>query len=141
MTTEDSRGTSVLSITHLRARLNDLEHRVLAYAHWLGAEASVRHGDTSQGVRRRPAKAELGPQIPGLGMLGNQVGKYEVATVSVGERENVVTIARGHALHFKVFKLVSRQIQFLAVREAVPIVRDIAHSAPQEAATQVVLHD
>jgi ATP-dependent Lhr-like helicase len=55
MAANDWRGTSVLYLAPLRALLNNLEHRVRGYARWLGREASVRHGDTSQGVRRRQA--------------------------------------------------------------------------------------
>lgn len=55
MANEDWRGTSVLYLAPLRALLNNLEPRVRGYAHWLGRDASVRHGDTSQGVRRRQA--------------------------------------------------------------------------------------
>ncbi|MFZ1410832.1 MAG: DEAD/DEAH box helicase [Micropruina sp.] len=46
-------GTSLLYVCPLRALLNNLEARVDRYAAWLGREAAVRHGDTSQGVRRR----------------------------------------------------------------------------------------
>lgn len=55
MANEDWRGTSVLYLAPLRALLNNLEPRVRGYARWLGRDASVRHGDTSQGVRRRQA--------------------------------------------------------------------------------------
>lgn len=48
-------GTSVLYVCPLRALLNNLERRVDGYASWLGRAAAVRHGDTSQGTRRRIA--------------------------------------------------------------------------------------
>lgn len=53
MADQDWRGTSVLYLCPLRALLNNLEARVAGYARWLGREASVRHGDTGQGARRR----------------------------------------------------------------------------------------
>lgn len=53
MSFEEWRGTSVLYICPLRALLNNLEHRIGGYASWLGRTASVRHGDTAAGVRRR----------------------------------------------------------------------------------------
>lgn len=53
MSVEEWRGTSVLYICPLRALLNNLEPRIGTYASWLGRTASVRHGDTTAGVRRR----------------------------------------------------------------------------------------
>ncbi|MBB1502064.1 DEAD/DEAH box helicase [Propioniciclava sp. MC1683] len=53
MAHESWAGTSVLYVCPLRALLNNLEPRVDAYAAWLGRRAVVRHGDTSQGTRRR----------------------------------------------------------------------------------------
>lgn len=53
MANESWSGTSLLYICPLRALLNNLEARVDRYASWLGRAAAVRHGDTSQGVRRR----------------------------------------------------------------------------------------
>lgn len=55
MAEESWSGTSVLYVCPLRALLNNLERRVDSYAAWLGRAAAVRHGDTSQGVRRRIA--------------------------------------------------------------------------------------
>lgn len=46
-------GTSVLYVCPLRALLNNLEPRVASYAGWLGRTASVRHGDTTAGARKR----------------------------------------------------------------------------------------
>lgn len=46
-------GTSVLYVCPLRALLNNLEPRVANYASWLGRAASVRHGDTTAGARKR----------------------------------------------------------------------------------------
>lgn len=46
-------GLSVLYICPLKALLNNVEPRVGAYASWLGRTASVRHGDTPAGVRKR----------------------------------------------------------------------------------------
>ncbi len=53
MASESWSGTSLLYVCPLRALLNNLETRVDRYASWLGRSAAVRHGDTSQGVRRR----------------------------------------------------------------------------------------
>lgn len=53
MAGESWTGTSVLYVCPLRALLNNLERRVDSYAAWLGRSAAVRHGDTSQGARRR----------------------------------------------------------------------------------------
>ncbi|BEH01464.1 DEAD/DEAH box helicase [Brooklawnia propionicigenes] len=53
MAGESWSGTSLLYVCPLRALLNNLEARVNRYASWLGRSAAVRHGDTSQGVRRR----------------------------------------------------------------------------------------
>ena len=53
MTNESWSGTSLLYVCPLRALLNNLQARVDRYASWLGRAAAVRHGDTSQGVRRR----------------------------------------------------------------------------------------
>lgn len=53
MANESWTGTSLLYICPLRALLNNLERRIDTYAAWLGRAARVRHGDTSQGVRRR----------------------------------------------------------------------------------------
>ncbi|MDN4612316.1 DEAD/DEAH box helicase [Arthrobacter burdickii] len=53
MSSEEWRGTSVLYVCPLRALLNNLEPRIAGYASWLGRTASVRHGDTGAGVRRR----------------------------------------------------------------------------------------
>ena len=53
MASQSWSGTSVLYVCPLRALLNNLETRVARYASWLGRSAAVRHGDTSQGARRR----------------------------------------------------------------------------------------
>lgn len=53
MADETWTGTSVLYVCPLRALLNNLEPRVSSYAGWLGRSASVRHGDTTTGVRKR----------------------------------------------------------------------------------------
>lgn len=53
MSQESWAATSVLYVCPLRALLNNLEARVERYAAWLGRSAAVRHGDTSQGARRR----------------------------------------------------------------------------------------
>ncbi len=53
MEDEEWRGLSVLYICPLKALLNNLAPRVAAYAAWLGRDASVRHGDTQSGERRR----------------------------------------------------------------------------------------
>lgn len=53
MSNEAWRGTSVLYVCPLRALLNNLEPRVTSYTGWLGRTASVRHGDTGAGARRR----------------------------------------------------------------------------------------
>ncbi len=53
MANESWSGTSVLYVCPLRALLNNLEGRVDGYSRWLGRRASVRHGDTTQGERRR----------------------------------------------------------------------------------------
>lgn len=55
MASESWAGTSVLYLCPLRALLNNLERRVDTYAAWLGRAAAVRHGDTTQSVRRRIA--------------------------------------------------------------------------------------
>lgn len=55
MATEGWSGTSVLYVCPLRALINNLERRVDSYAAWLGRSAAIRHGDTSQGQRRRLA--------------------------------------------------------------------------------------
>lgn len=55
MTAEHWQGLSVLYVCPLKALLNNLEPRLTAYTSWLGRRASVRHGDTGQGVRRRQA--------------------------------------------------------------------------------------
>lgn len=53
MAAEDWRGSSVLYVCPLRALLNNLEPRIDGYARWVGRRASVRHGDTGAGDRRR----------------------------------------------------------------------------------------
>lgn len=53
MEAEQWEGLSVLYICPLKALLNNLEPRLSTYAAWLGREASVRHGDTAAGVRKR----------------------------------------------------------------------------------------
>ncbi len=53
MRAENWQGLSVLYVCPLRALLNNLEPRVTAYSGWMGRRASVRHGDTGAGVRRR----------------------------------------------------------------------------------------
>lgn len=53
MRAENWQGLSVLYVCPLRALLNNLEPRVAAYSGWMGRRASVRHGDTAAGVRRR----------------------------------------------------------------------------------------
>lgn len=53
MADEEWAGTSVLYICPLRALLNNLEPRLSSYASWLGRTASVRHGDTTAGARKR----------------------------------------------------------------------------------------
>lgn len=55
MHAEQWRGLSVLYICPLKALLNNLEPRITSYAGWLGRTASVRHGDTAAGVRKRQA--------------------------------------------------------------------------------------
>jgi len=55
MTSEHWQGLSVLYVCPLKALLNNLEPRLTAYTSWLGRRASVRHGDTGQGERRRQA--------------------------------------------------------------------------------------
>nr|MDQ3358926.1 DEAD/DEAH box helicase [Actinomycetota bacterium] len=55
MRTESWQGLSVLYVCPLKALLNNLEPRVSGYAGWLGRRASVRHGDTGAGVRKRQA--------------------------------------------------------------------------------------
>lgn len=46
-------GTSVLYICPLKALLNNLHPRLDSYAAWLGRSAGLRHGDTTQGARKR----------------------------------------------------------------------------------------
>lgn len=53
MRVENWQGLSILYVCPLRALLNNLEPRVTAYSGWMGRRASVRHGDTTAGVRRR----------------------------------------------------------------------------------------
>ena len=53
MADEGWTGTSVLYVCPLRALLNNLEPRIASYASWLGRTASVRHGDTTAGARKR----------------------------------------------------------------------------------------
>lgn len=53
MAEENWTGTSVLYVCPLRALLNNLEPRVASYAGWVGRTASVRHGDTTAGARKR----------------------------------------------------------------------------------------
>lgn len=55
MHAEQWRGLSVLYICPLKALLNNLEPRITSYAGWLGRTASVRHGDTAAGARKRQA--------------------------------------------------------------------------------------
>lgn len=56
MTEEAWTGTSVLYVCPLRALLNNLEPRVATYAGWLGRTATVRHGDTTAGARKRQVR-------------------------------------------------------------------------------------
>lgn len=53
MAEEGWTGTSVLYVCPLRALLNNLEPRIASYAGWLGRSATVRHGDTTAGARKR----------------------------------------------------------------------------------------
>lgn len=46
-------GTSVLYVCPLKALLNNLHRRLESYAGWLGREVGLRHGDTTQGSRKR----------------------------------------------------------------------------------------
>ena len=57
MAEESWSGTSLLYVCPLRALLNNLEPRVGSYASWLGRTASVRHGDTGAGARKRQVAA------------------------------------------------------------------------------------
>lgn len=57
MAEESWTGTSLLYVCPLRALLNNLEPRVAGYASWLGRTASVRHGDTGAGARKRQVLA------------------------------------------------------------------------------------
>ncbi|MGC5626965.1 DEAD/DEAH box helicase [Georgenia sp. Z1344] len=54
---ESWRGVSVLYVTPLKALINNLEPRLDGYASWLGRSAQVRHGDTTQGARKRQLTA------------------------------------------------------------------------------------
>lgn len=49
-------GLSVLYITPLKALLNNLQPRLDGYATWIGRRVGVRHGDVSQGERKRLLK-------------------------------------------------------------------------------------
>jgi len=49
-------GLSVLYVTPLRALLNNLQPRLDGYASWIGRRVGVRHGDVSQGERKRLLK-------------------------------------------------------------------------------------
>ena len=53
MMTEDWRGLSVLYICPIKALLNNLETRLSRYCELFGRRASLWHGDTSPGARRR----------------------------------------------------------------------------------------
>lgn len=46
-------GTSVLYVCPLKALLNNLHPRLDSYAAWLGRSVGLRHGDTTQGARKR----------------------------------------------------------------------------------------
>ncbi|MBY6687227.1 DEAD/DEAH box helicase [Rhodococcus sp. BP-149] len=46
-------GTSVLYVTPLRALLNNLYPRLIAYGSWLGRSVGLWHGDVGQSERRR----------------------------------------------------------------------------------------
>lgn len=46
-------GTSVLYVCPLKALLNNLHPRLEGYAAWLGRSVGLRHGDTTQGARKR----------------------------------------------------------------------------------------
>lgn len=55
MLTEEWRGLSVIYVCPIKALLNNLESRLSRYAGLLGRRASLWHGDTSPGARRRIA--------------------------------------------------------------------------------------
>lgn len=46
-------GTSVIYVCPLKALLNNLHPRLEGYASWLGRSVGLRHGDTTQGARKR----------------------------------------------------------------------------------------
>ncbi|KQU28759.1 DEAD/DEAH box helicase [Rhodococcus sp. Leaf233] len=46
-------GTSILYVTPLRALLNNLHPRLIAYGSWLGRSVGLWHGDVGQSERRR----------------------------------------------------------------------------------------
>lgn len=53
MVEENWQGTSVLYITPLKALINNVQIRADHYAQWLGRSAAARHGDTTDGERKR----------------------------------------------------------------------------------------
>lgn len=53
MVQKDWQGTSVLYITPLKALINNVQIRADHYAQWLGRSAAARHGDTTDGERKR----------------------------------------------------------------------------------------
>ena len=55
MLADDWRGLSVIYVCPIKALLNNLEHRLSRYAGLLGRRASLWHGDTSPGARRKIA--------------------------------------------------------------------------------------
>jgi ATP-dependent Lhr-like helicase len=55
MLTEEWQGLSVIYLCPIKALLNNLETRLARYAGLLGRRASLWHGDTSAGARRRIA--------------------------------------------------------------------------------------
>lgn len=57
MEAEQWEGLSVLYVCPLKALLNNLEPRLSTYTSWLGREASVRHGDTTAGARKRQSSS------------------------------------------------------------------------------------
>jgi ATP-dependent Lhr-like helicase len=56
MLTDDWRGLSVLYICPIKALLNNLETRLARYCELFGRRATLWHGDTSPGARRRIAQ-------------------------------------------------------------------------------------
>lgn len=55
MLSEDWRGLSILYVCPIKALLNNLETRLARYCELFGRRATLWHGDTSQGARRRIA--------------------------------------------------------------------------------------